>query len=126
MILVALAFHCCHSCLSHSIAVSTYAVNLVTHLTIPNSWCSAENVTPLFAGFLAHEGQQKTAYGLLTAAWAAVAIAKLFFTQQFFSYVFDITHPHVGLLGLQRLAGFSSLAPAVAAYTLAVSPSSVS
>ncbi|DBA86528.1 TPA: hypothetical protein ACH3X2_005503 [Trebouxia sp. C0005] len=70
-------------------------------------------------GFLAHKGQQKTAYGLLTAAWAAVAIAKLFFTQQFFSYVFDITNPHVGLLGLQRLAGFSSLAPAVAAYTLA-------
>ena len=77
---------------------------------------------PLSAGFLAHKGQQETAYGLLTAAWAAVAIAKLFFTQQFFSYVFDITNPHVGLLGLQRLAGFSSLAPAVAAYTLAVSP----
>lgn len=70
-------------------------------------------------GFLAHKGQQETAYGLLTAAWAAVAITKLFFTQQFFSYVFDITSPHVGLLGLQRLAGFSSLAPAVAAYTLA-------
>jgi len=100
----------------------TYAVNLITHHSNPSSWCSAENAMPLFAGFLAHKGQQETAYGLLTAAWAAVAIAKLFFTQQFFSYVFDITHPHVGLLGLQRLAGFSSLAPAVAAYTLAVSP----
>lgn len=73
------------------------------------------------AGFLAEKDQQKAAYGLLTVAWAAVAVAKLFTTQQFFQYVFDIAHPHVGLLGLQRLAGFSSLAPAVAAYTLVVS-----
>ena len=104
--------------------VFTYAVNhvLITHPSDPNSRCTAETAMPLLAGFLAHKGQQETAYGLLTAAWAAVAITKLFFTQQFFSYVFDITSPHVGLLGLQRLAGFSSLAPAVAAYTLAVSP----
>lgn len=69
-------------------------------------------------GFLADKGQQKAAYGLLTVAWVAVAAAKLFFTHQFCSAVFDLGHPGIGIQGLQRLAGFSSLAPAVAAYTM--------
>lgn len=71
-------------------------------------------------GFLGTADQQKTAYGILAIVWGAIAAAKIIATQQFFDHVFGaaVTNPHVGLLGLQRLAGFSSLAPAVAAYTL--------
>ncbi|KAL3141424.1 hypothetical protein ABBQ32_004993 [Trebouxia sp. C0010 RCD-2024] len=69
-------------------------------------------------GFLANKDQQKTAYGLLAVVWGIVAAAKIFATQQFFQHVFAAA-PSAGLLGLQKLAGFSSLAPAVAAYTLA-------
>ena len=83
-----------------------------------------DNIDADFAGFLADKGSQKIAYGLLTVAWLIVAATKIFFTQQFFQYAFDITPPFgAGLLGLQRLAGFSSLAPAVASYTLVVSSS---
>ncbi|DBA92234.1 TPA: hypothetical protein ACH3X1_015941 [Trebouxia sp. C0004] len=72
-------------------------------------------------GFLGDQDQQKTVYGILAVVWGTIAAAKLFATRQFFDYVFGhaVTNPHVGLLGLQRLAGFSTLAPAVAAYTLA-------
>lgn len=71
--------------------------------------------------FLADQDQQKTVYGILAVVWGTIAAAKLFATRQFFDYVFGhaVTNPHVGFLGLQRLAGFSTLAPAVAAYTLA-------
>ena len=74
------------------------------------------------AGFLGNRDQQKTAYGLLAVTWGIVAAAKIFATEQFVGHVFGLTAGQ-GLLGLQRLAGFSSLAPAVAAYTLAVAPS---
>ncbi len=78
--------------------------------------------TRCFVGFLGSQDQQKTVYGILAVIWGTIAAAKLFATRQFFDYVFGhaITNPHVGFLGLQRLAGFSTLAPAVAAYTLAV------
>jgi len=71
-------------------------------------------------GFLASKDSQKTAYGLLAVVWGFVAAAKIFATQQFFQHVFGTAaSASAGLLSLQRLAGFSSLAPAVAAYTLA-------
>ena len=70
---------------------------------------------------MGNKDQQKTAYGLLAVVWAIVAAAKIFATQQFFQHVFA-TAPSAGFLSLQKLAGFSSLAPAVAAYTLAVHP----
>jgi len=78
--------------------------------------------TQCFVGFLDDKDQHKTAYGILAVVWGTIAAAKLFATRQFFDYVFGhaVTNPHVGFLGLQRLAGFSTLAPAVAAYTLAV------
>ena len=76
----------------------------------------------LIAGFLGNKDQQKTAYGLLAVIWGIVAAAKIFATEQFIGHVFNLTAGQ-GLLGLQRLAGFSSLAPAVAAYTLAVGSS---
>lgn len=72
------------------------------------------------AGFLASKDQQKTVYGLLAVVWGAIAAAKILATQQFFEHVFGTASAHVGLFGLQRLSGFSALAPAVAAYTLAV------
>ena len=75
---------------------------------------------PCTAGFLGDKDQQKTAYGLLAVVWGAIAFTKIFATQMFFDHVFATTDPHVGLLGLTKLAGFSSLAPAVAAYTLVV------
>lgn len=56
--------------------------------------------------------------------WGAIAAAKILATEQFFNHVFGIADPAVGLLGLQRLSGFSALAPAIAAYTLVVSISS--
>ncbi|KAL3149741.1 hypothetical protein ABBQ38_013567, partial [Trebouxia sp. C0009 RCD-2024] len=70
-------------------------------------------------GFLASKDQQKTVYGLLAVVWGAIAAAKILATQQFFEHVFGTASAHVGLFGLQRLSGFSALAPAVAAYTLA-------
>lgn len=72
---------------------------------------------------MGNKDQQKTAYGLLAVIWGITAAAKIFATEQFIGHVFGLTAGQ-GLLGLQRLAGFSSLAPAVAAYTLAVRPSS--
>lgn len=76
---------------------------------------------PCIAGFLGDKDQQKTAYGLMAVVWGAIAFTKIFATQMFFDHVFASTvNPHVGLLGLTKLAGFSSLAPAVAAYTLLV------
>lgn len=72
------------------------------------------------AGFLASKDQQKTVYGLLAVVWGAIAAAKILATQQFFEHVFGTASAHVGLFGLQRLSGFSALAPAVAAYTLVV------
>ena len=73
------------------------------------------------AGFLATKDQQKTVYGLLAVVWGAIAAAKILATQAFFEHVFGTASAHVGLFGLQRLSGFSALAPAVAAYTMAVS-----
>ena len=69
---------------------------------------------------MADKGQQKAAYTFLAIAWGAVAVFKLFATHQFTDFAFGIASPGVGIQGLTRLAGFSSLAPAVAAYTLAV------
>lgn len=59
-------------------------------------------------------------YGLLAVLWGAIAAAKILATEQFFEHVFGVVNAPVGLLGLQRLSGFSALAPAIAAYTLVV------
>ena len=74
----------------------------------------------LSAGFLGTKDQQRTVYGLLAVVWGAIAAAKILATEQFFEHVFAIANPAAGLLGLQRLSGFSALAPAIAAYTLVV------
>ena len=74
----------------------------------------------LSAGFLGTKDQQRAVYGLLAVLWGAIAAAKILATEQFFDHVFNIADPAAGLLGLQRLSGFSALAPAIAAYTLVV------
>lgn len=80
----------------------------------------ALDISLLSAGFLGTRDQQRSAYGLLAVLWGAIAAAKILATEQFFEHVFGIAGAHVGELGLQRLSGFSALAPAVAAYTLVV------
>ena len=80
--------------------------------------CLTDTCNPV--GFLADRGQQKAAYTFLAIAWGAVAVFKLFATHQFTDFAFGIANPGTGIQGLTRLAGFSSLAPAAAAYTLAV------
>ena len=83
--------------------------------------CSSTIILSLLsAGFLGTKDQQRAVYGLLAVLWGAIAAAKILATEQFFDHVFGIANPATGLLGLQRLSGFSALAPAIAAYTLVV------